>query len=327
MSPTGVLVSGFGGPETLEAVRPFMCALMGREPSHELVTRVCERYKLIGGGSPLPSIASSIAARLATELESLGKAAPVEVGMLYSEPSIAGALSKLAEKGCDAVVVVSLSPFESKVAQGATREVLRSTASAHGIGLVREVALAGEFEAFVSFYTESAREALRSAARPVIAFSAHSLPVSDLVDDDPYEKGLRAAASRVAAGLGLAPAGGTDGPERASADSAFAGFSAYGSADGDVPWFLVFQSKGARPGAWLGPELEELVAASARAGAATLVVVPIGFMTDHMETLYDLDIVAARQAEEAGLDFARARVANDDEHLVAAIARAVSALV
>jgi protoporphyrin/coproporphyrin ferrochelatase len=90
---------------------------------------------------------------------------------------------------------------------------------------------------------------------------------------------------------------------------------------------MVYQSKGARPGAWLEPSLEDLIGAASGTGVKSLVVCPIGFMTDHMETLFDLDTVAAVHAAEAGLAFVRAPVPNDDELVVSALAEAVAKLV
>ncbi|MEI7814566.1 MAG: ferrochelatase, partial [Coriobacteriia bacterium] len=83
MSRTGVVLLGFGGPESLESVRPFMCNLMDREPSDQLVDTVCQRYLAIGGGSPLPNIAASIAEGLEERLSQAGSPAPVRVGMRY----------------------------------------------------------------------------------------------------------------------------------------------------------------------------------------------------------------------------------------------------
>jgi len=154
----------------------------------------------------------------------------------------------------------------------------------------------------------------------IVAFTAHSLPESDLVDDDPYVAGLEATASAVAEQLGWA-----EGHDGAGAGVLQEGV-AFGTLEAPQPWLLVYQSKGARPGAWLGPGLEELIAAAAAAGVAALAVCPIGFMTDHMETLFDLDTVAAVQAAEAGIAFVRAPVPNTDELVLDALAEAVAEL-
>ena len=192
-----------------------------------------------------------------------------------------------------------------------------------GVELV-EAPLVSELPAFADFLAESTTVALSGLASEdnvLVAFTAHSLPESDLVADDPYVGGLQMTAAGVAERLGWAR-----GVESAG-EPLLSGFTAFGSVEGPQPWLMVYQSKGARPGAWLEPSLEELIGAAGEAGVKSLVVCPIGFMTDHMETLFDLDVVAATRAAQAGLAFVRAPVPNDDGLVVAALAEAVAKLV
>jgi ferrochelatase len=324
MARTGVLVTGFGGPDSLDAVAPFMCNLMGREPSDELVERVCRRYLAIGGSSPLPEIAGSFAVKLATALAAEGTPCPVEVGMRYWDPFIEHALHRLREQGCERVVTVSLSPFESRVASEAYREAIHAAMTESGALEVIEAPLISELPEFVEF-AASATAATITDLTPnegaIIAFTAHSLPLSDLVDDDPYIAGLEHAAQRVVERLGLEPG------HEGAGEPMFEQFRAFGCASRPRAWYLVYQSKGERPGGWLGPDLDELVDACAESGVPALVVSPIGFVTDHMETLYDLDIVAADRALVSGIEFMRAPVPNDHEIVVDGVARAVAALI
>lgn len=321
MSRTGVLLLGFGGPESVDAVRPFMCNLMDREPSDQLVEAVCKRYVAIGGGSPLPGIAASMAAGVQERLAE--KDVPVRVGMRYAPPFIVDSVAELMELGCDRIVTYSLSPFESKAASGAFREAIDLVAADHGHLEIVEAPLLSLSPAFAGFFarsTAAATASLTPDAAAMVAFTAHSLPVADLVDNDPYVEGLEHVAQEVAEKLGLAaghaaPAGLTVGE-----------FSAFGTNAGPTPWCLVFQSKGARPGEWLGPQLDDLIAVVGSEFSA-LVVAPIGFATDHMETLYDIDIVAAGSAADAGLEFARAAVPNDDPLVLDAIASVVETLI
>ncbi len=136
MPRTGVLITGFGGPDSLDAVAPFMCNLMGRDPSDELVERVCRRYLAIGGSSPLAEIAGSIAVKLSEELSDDDETWPIEVGMRYWHPFIEDGLGRLKEVGCDRVVAVSLSPFESKVATEAYREAIAEASESLGIEVI-----------------------------------------------------------------------------------------------------------------------------------------------------------------------------------------------
>ncbi len=321
MPKTGVLLVGFGGPDSLDAVSPFMCNLMGREPSDELVTRVCNRYLAIGGSSPLPQIAASIAQKLKVELMRTGEIYPVEVGMRYWHPYIEDALGRLKAEGCDRVVTVSLSPFESKVAQQAYRDAIAEAATALGSLEIVEAPLISTLPAFAEYMAGSTAAGIMDVEPnegAIVAFTAHSLPGSDLSDDDPYVSGLRSVATQVADILGLQP--GVDD----AGHPMFEEFRAFGSSDRPRAWYLVYQSKGNKPGEWLGPDLDELIDACAASGVPAIVAVPIGFVTDHMETLYDLDIVAAGRALDHGVEFLRAAVPNDDDDLVAAIAAAIT---
>ena len=131
---TGVLIAGYGGPDSLEAVRPFMCNLMRRDPSEDLVERVCRKYLAIGGASPLPDIAGEIAGALQQALAAKGHPLPVAVGMRYWEPFIDSAMETLRSVGCERVLMVSMSPFESRVATESYREAV--TQAAEGTGMI-----------------------------------------------------------------------------------------------------------------------------------------------------------------------------------------------
>lgn len=323
MAKTGVVLIGFGGPDCLDSVGPFMCNLMGREPSEELISRVQRRYLTIGGKSPLLDIALEMAEKLEKELSTADQEIPVRVGMRYWAPFIDEAMDQLVGMGCERIVTVSLSPFESKVAHGAYREALEGFSVSHpGLELV-EAPLVSSLPEFVDFFAMSssyALEELDDNKAAVLAFTAHSLPESDLVDDDPYVRGLSTVAQDIALKLGLEP-GLPDAGKPMLLD-----FKAFGSAMPPRAWFLVYQSKGQRPGAWLGPEIDELIDAAVQAQASAIVVVPIGFATDHMETLYDLDVVAAERALDAGIEFVRGAVPNADDALMRAVAGMVAGL-
>lgn len=324
MSPTGVVLLGFGGPESLDDVQPFMCNLMDREPSDELVERVCRRYLAIGGASPLPGIAAAIANGLEERLVAAGHAVPVRVGMRYWHPFITDTLSELVAQGCDRIVTVSLSPFESKAASGAYREAIEAFAAENASVEFVEAPLISDTDEYVQFFARSTAVAitdLEPDEGAIVVFTAHSLPLDDLVDNDPYEAGLQKTAQAVAAMLGLAHGRPDVG------DKMLAGFSAFGAAEPPRAWFMAYQSKGARPGGWLEPDLDALIDAAAASEVKALVVVPIGFMTDHMETLYDLDIVAAGKALDNDLEFMRAAVPNDDVGILDAMADLIAPLV
>ncbi|MHB1340516.1 MAG: ferrochelatase [Coriobacteriia bacterium] len=315
MPTTGVLITGFGGPDCLEAVGPFMCSLMGREPSPELLARVCARYEAIGGASPLPGIARELAGEVGATVADAGHDVAVEVGMRYTDPSIADAVGRLAEVDVRHVVLVTLSPFETQVTHGEYRSALDAALLSHAGMTASEAPLLSDMPAFVDLHVAAATDALLNVGpdAPVI-FSAHSLPVADALADDMYVAGLRAAADAVAAGLGL-PGG--------EVTEVVSGVEAYGSNGGARSWLLAYQSKGARGGQWLGPDIDDVTDAFAGAGASGVVVVPLGFATDHLETLYDLDVVAAGRAASAGIAFVRSAVPNAAPELARDISSAV----
>jgi protoporphyrin/coproporphyrin ferrochelatase len=321
MARTGVLLQGYGGPKTVADVGPFMLNLTGRAPSPELLARIESHYEAIGGGSPLLGIAEGIAAALEERLTARGFDIPVRVGMRYWEPYIADTVAELVALGCDRIVALSLSAFESEIATGAYRKAIEPVLAEHPCAHVVEAPLAAVHDAYAEFFARSVREALAHVpAGAIVAFSAHSLPLSDLVADDPYVSGIEATAAKVAELLGL-------GAAHTRAGSRFGeGFATLGSDEGPNPWYLVYQSKGARPGAWLGPDLDVLLDGAVALGEPGVVVCPIGFMTDHMETLWDLDIVAAKHAGELGIPFARAAVPNVDGALLDVLADSVAAL-
>lgn len=316
MPRAGVLIVGFGGPDSPEAVGPFMCNLMGREPAPEVVARVRSRYEEIGGCSPLLEIAEELANRVASALEEDGSPIPVEVGMRYWEPFIADAVQRLADAGVERIAVVSLSPFEASVTHGEYRAAIEAALLGQPGITALDVPLLSELPAFLDLQTSSVAEALASldVLDAPIVFSAHSLPLTDVRDGDPYVHGLEQAASAIAARLGL----GTG-----TRAEVLPGIEAFGSGSGPRPWLVAYQSKGVRGGEWLGPDVDDAIEAIAASGGTAVAVAPLGFATDHMETRYDLDVVARRAAEERGLAFVRSALPNAHPAMAANIALAV----
>lgn len=319
-----VLVLAYGGPETLDEIPGFMCSLTGREPSDETCTRVRRRYLAIGGASPLPQIARSFAAGLEDVLAEEGLEIPVLAGFRYSSPSIADVMAQLYDLGVCRLVTVSLTPFESRITTEAYRAaVADAAATLEGLEVV-ETPLFSSMREYVDTHTGSLAVALndldtRSALNPLIVFTAHSLPLADLTGpDDPYVAGVRRVAQAIAGLIGLPP--GDTIPDEANR---LPGIEAFGSLEGERGWLVAYQSKGMRPGEWLGPELTDVIRVAAHSGYSAVVVSPVGFATEHMETLYDLDIEAAGHALDEGIEFARSETPNTAPTLMKAVAAAV----
>lgn len=319
---TGVLLTGYGAPDSLDAIGPFMKNLTGREPSPELLARVTRRYLSIGGSSPLTMIAGQIAQALEEALDRLDTPMPVAVGMAYWDPYIADALTALKEVGCDKVISVSLSPFESKIAHGTYRTAIDAAVERIGGMEVVETPLISTLPEYVSYFAGATAVALTDIEPNegiIVVFTAHSLPDSDMVEDDPYVKGLERVANEVATKLGLSEGA----YEKAEL---LGGLEVFGSSEAPRAWYLAYQSEGARPGKWLGPDVGKVIEAIEETEVKGLVVCPIGFMTDHMETMYDLDIVAAGMALDSDLEFVRVPVPNDHPMLVEVIAKMLATI-
>jgi ferrochelatase len=202
----------------------------------------------------------------------------------------------LADAGVDVIVGLVLAPHFSRASVGQYQERLAAAAAARGVPTV--AIESWHLEAtYLSFLTAAVQDALRALpVRTKVLFTAHALPERALVDD-PYPAQLQASAGAVAEAVGL---------------------------DRWAGWSACWQSAGRTPERWSGPDVGEVIRDLAATGRADGVLVcPHGFVSDHLEVLYDLDIVARQVAEDAGLAFARTRVLNADPTVLAALAERV----
>ena len=297
IKPKGVLLMAFGGPHSLEAVEPFMTNIMGgRKPPEELVSKVLERYKLIGGKSPLPEIIQSQAKAVETLLRDAGGNYRVLVGMSNWYPFIKDSLRQMATEGIEQVVAVSLSPHYSRVSTGAYARAIEQELSQMQDKL--QVKMAGawyDHPLFIEGLAERVNEAFSSFSPDIrgevqVIFSAHSLPVSHIQDGDPYVEQLQATIKALLEKLVI------------------------------KDWHLAYQSKGGGQGDWLGPEVEEVLDNLAAQGKQNILLVPVGFTCDHIETLYDIDIAIRQHALSKNLNFARAMALNTSPKFMQALA-------
>ena len=292
----GVLLMTYGSPASLERedIREYLARVRGgREPDPELVDEFTRRYRVIGG-SPLIEITRAQAAALA---EALGW--PVQVGMRFSEPSIAGGLKTLANDGITRVAAIILSPQYSPLLMSGYARAIDEARAAMGDG-APDVFVAGawhEEPPFVAALGRRVVEALaalspeeRQAAR--VLMTAHSLPKRVAEQEPDYLAQLRATAEAVALKAGLA----------------------------DRDWTFCWQSAGHEPGEWMKPDFADLMPEIAAQGGRSVLVVPVQFLADHLEILYDVDVGAREQAERCGLSFLRITSVNADADLVEALA-------
>jgi ferrochelatase len=279
-----VVLIAHGTVERLDDLPAFLANIRRGQPAPDAMVRELRaRYERIGGRSPL----NDITARLAEKVEAaLG--VKTRVAMRLWEPYPTEVLARLAEEGVTRVCVVPLAQHSAAVYGAAVRE------AAAPLGIA--VACApnwGRSNPLVEAFAAAARAALAGLAPDAtrLVMTAHSLPLVVIRRGDPYAEEVQASAELVAARLGP-----------------------------NAPKHLVcYQSQGMGGGEWLGPDLASTLDAVKRDGAEHVVVAPIGFLADHVEILYDLDIEARAWARERGLDFRRTASLNDSEAMVNAV--------
>jgi ferrochelatase len=281
---TAVLVIGHGSVDREEDVAPFVTNIRhGRPASPAIVEEVIRRWRAIGG-SPLAAITAAQAEALHARL-----GLRVAIGARMWHPYAKDTVAALAREGITRVVALPLAPYSVDIYNGVAREAC----AAAGVQSVDCPAWAHEpalIDAFVATI-EPLLAQLRDPSRTHVLLSAHSLPMRVVRAGDRYEQEVRETAASVAARLGaLSP--------RCT---------------------VAFQSQGMDGGEWLGPDLPTAFRTIAEAGGTDVVVAPIGFLADHTETLYDLDIEAKAQAEALGLAFHRAPALNRSTLLVDAM--------
>jgi ferrochelatase len=295
-SPTGILLMTYGSAANAEEVPAYLRSVRGgRDADPELVAEFQRRYRLIGW-SPLVRITLEQGAELQRLLDrehGQGRYR-VEVGMLHSKPTIDEAVARLAVAGVQRLVGIVLSPQWSPVIMGGYRRAL--DAAAWRLGSDAEVVLAGPWHrtpAFLDALAEKVTEALArlDPAVPVL-FTAHSLPKA-VVDRDPgYLDQIAETIDAVVERTGL---------DRAR-------------------WQFAYQSAGHSPEEWLKPDLKDLLPGLRAEGHTSVLVVPVQFLADHLEILYDIDVAAREEAEEAGLAFHRIELMNTSPAFIRALA-------
>jgi ferrochelatase len=295
----GVVLMAYGSPATHEAILPYYTDIRrGRPPTDEQLAELTRRYDAIGGLSPLA--ARSEAQRRAIQA-ALDAAEPgrfdVVLGTKHADPSIEAAFEAVAERGPATVVGLVLAPHYSAFSVGQYLARLAAVGAQRGIATTGIESWAVE-PAFVEFLTRDLRR--RLALMPPttrVVFTAHSLPARILDSGDRYPAELRATAEAVAGELGLA--------------------------EGEH-WELGWQSASRTPEPWLGPDiLTTIERLGAEPGIDGVLVCGCGFVSDHLEILYDLDIQARAAAEQHGLAFDRAACVNDDPGVMAALAASI----
>ena len=291
---TGVLLMAYGTPATLDDVEAYYTHIRGgRTPAPELVADLRRRYAAIGGTSPLLDITRRQARGVQ---RALGDGFVVELGMKHAPPFIEDGVGALARQGVRDIVAVVLTPHFSAMSVGQYLERARAAAQTAGVDFVGVEQWHLE-PGFLELLSDTLlTDAVRATAAHVL-FTAHSLPARILETGDPYPEQLRESAEAIA--------------KVADID--------------DDRWSLAWQSAGKTPEPWLGPSVVEVVPGLAARGVTDVVVCPQGFVADHLEVLYDLDIQAKALADEVGISLTRTPSPNADPRLCLALAEVIRA--
>ncbi len=288
MSQQAVLLIAHGSPERVEDIPEFLQNISRGRPMPEAVVReVQHRYSLIGS-SPLTRITRRQADGVSRDL-----GLPVYVGMRNWHPFIADTLQQMAADGVTSVVAICLAPHNSRTSVGLYKEVLFGHDPKFAIDFVEEwhdhpLLIAAFAEKLRAGWTKACAE--HGSQLPVL-FTAHSVPQRTVAEGDPYETQTRETAALVAAQV----------PEIGA-------------------WRFAFQSQGMSGGEWLGPTVEDTIATLRQSGHTGVFVQPIGFVCDHVEILFDIDILFRQYAGERGMTLYRAESLNDSPLFVRAVA-------
>src|SRR5262245_17339640 len=275
MARTGVLLMAHGTPSSLDEMPAYLTIVRGgRVPSAELVEEMRHNYQAIGGRSPLTDLTLAQGAALR---QRLGPEVPVAVGMRNWAPYIKDALAELAAAGVSRVIGIPLAPQFSLLSVGKYFDAANAALPA-GITLER-VDSFHLHPLLVDAFAERVQSA-RPRADETIVFTAHSLPVRVIAAGDPYAKEVEATAAAVAARAGVSN------------------------------FHVAYQSAGRTPEPWIGPDVGTLVGELATSGAHAFLIVPIGFVCDHTEILFDIDVQAKAAATAAGATLCRTESLN-----------------
>ena len=299
-SNVGVLLTALGGPDSLDEVAPFLREVRGGRPTPPtLVEEFRERYARIGGGSPLLDISTAQAKALELRLNQGRGQYRCYVGMRHWKPFIRDVIADMRRDDLARVVVLPLTPYHSRrtvdLYLRAVEEARAATETKFPVESVESWNTQPSLlAAFVRGTADGmARLSAAGFSDPPVLFTAHSLPRKLIESGDDYEQELRETLELVRQRLG------------------------------SVRAQLAFQSAGRSEEPWLGPPLETTMQQLADAGEKSVLIVPFGFISDHLETLYDIDIEARELAAKLGLRFERAASLNTDPKLIEAMAHAV----
>jgi ferrochelatase len=294
-----LLLLAFGGPRSLDEVESFLTRLMkGRKPSPEQLEKVKERYGLIGGCSPLLEITWGQARALEKKLNEKGYLFKSYVGMRYGHPLIEETFEEILRNGIREIIAIPMSPYRSRFSTWAYIEE---------VNRIRKNLEEGFEISFVEgwyshpLFLEAVREKVREGLiqftpeqrkKIHLIFTAHSLPKL-AIESEPYVKEMEESVRGVLEKMG------------------------------SLLWHIAFQSRGSGQEEWLGPDVESVLEKLSKEKVTEVLIVPIGFVSDHIEILYDIDILYQEKAKLLGMVLKRTPSLNFSKGFIEALATLV----
>lgn len=301
--PIGILFMAYGGPEGLDEMAGYLADIRaGRVTSSAILEEITNNYRQIGGKSPLPEFTALQVNATMKALENLETPIKAYVGMRHWSPWIEDAVREMLDDGIEKAVAIVLAPhYSSMSVEKYQKKIKAALKMNHGhidFSFINEyhtepgyiTALADRVRAGINTWSEDERDDVH------VILSAHSLPVRIEREGDPYSKQLLESAALVAKQAGL----------------------------NDEQWSWSYQSAGRSPEPWLGPQLDEHMNDLAARGIKKMVSVPVGFVSDHVEILFDIDIAAQEVAEELGVTLVRPPALNDDPLFIGTLASVIA---
>ena len=301
-SKQAVLLLAHGTPETVEQIPEYLSSVTGGRPlPHEVIDEIQRRYSLIGH-SPLTELTQQQGSLVEAELAAAGQPVPVYVAMRNWAPYIADVVRQMRADRVESAAVICLAPQNSRTSVGLYRRAVESEAAGLRIDFTEAWS---QHPLLIEAFAERLRPAWTGLSQEVgapvpVLFTAHSVPCrtiqappdsTDGQGGDPYAVEAKRTAALVAA-----------------------------SVPGIPQWYFAFQSQGASGGSWIGPAVEATLEALAASGVKTLMLQPIGFLCDHVEILYDVDILFREFAAKLGMRLERPESLNASLTLARAVA-------
>ena len=292
----GLLVMAYGGPNTIDEVEPYLLDVRGYRPTfQEIIDEVRERYRQIGGRSPILEQTREQAAALEAAVNSNGQEFKAFVGMKHWHPYIKESLAEMQSQGIEHAVGLVMAPHYSRMSiEGYFQRISEAESGVEVAPIKDWHLLPGYIDALVRRVQSALNrfpEDVRSQV-PVI-FSAHSLPERILEWNDPYPQQLQETIDAVMQKLG------------------------------DQPHDFAFQSAAISNEPWLGPDVSVLIERYAQQGQKNIISCPIGFVCEHVEVLYDIDIVYQKLAKSVGVHLKRIEMVHTSPQMMAGLAELI----